>query len=650
MAVSEIEIVSIIGVNETLDDVVNFLGKSEAFQPEEVSSFYSDTKKFLPLLKQNPFDEPMNRLTSLITSLGKNVEDLKYSDKNLTEEQALAYADEFSASLEELLNNKIKIEQQLEDKLREISQIEHFVGLDLDFKRVTSCEYIKIRFGRLPKESFIKLDAYKNNPYMLFFKCTSDKTHYWGFYMVPIDHAKEVDMIFSSLYFERLKIYGIDSTPERAIADLKSQVDELKIEKKKVKDNIENLWNFEFKKYSAAYNKILECDTYYNIRSYGASYGNNFILTGWIPKEKREYFKKNLDKIHGIEYSIENASESKNHPPPTLLKNKKFFRPFEFFVDMYGLPNYKEIDPTAFVAVTYILMFGIMFGDFGNGLVLSIVGYIMWKLKNLKLGQVLIPCGVCSMFFGVLFGSCFGFEDAFDWLYKGVFHLSEKPISVMEPKTTNLIIYLTVGLGAVLLIISMIINIYSLCKQRKLSQAIFGPNSICGLVFFSSVIGGVLLQFIMGIKVLNTPYIILLIVLPLILIMFREVLEKLFDHDPDWKPESWGEYISQNAFELFEVVLSYATNTISFLRVGVYVLVHAGMLLFVFTLAEMAGGISSVVIIVLGNIVVIGLEGLLAGIQVLRLEFYEIFSRCYIGDGEPFTPVVVKNRLVEKNN
>ncbi|MBR4223911.1 MAG: ATPase, partial [Oscillospiraceae bacterium] len=98
--------------------------------------------------------------------------------------------------------------------------------------------------------------------------------------------------------------------------------------------------------------------------------------------------------------------------------------------------------------------------------------------------------------------------------------------------------------------------------------------------------------------------------------------------------------IATNFFECFEYLLGYATNTLSFVRVGGFVLSHAGMMSVVLALSEMAGS-GSVIVMVLGNIFVMGLEGLLSGIQVLRLEFYEMFSRYYVGGGKPFTPVHV---------
>ena len=116
----------------------------------------------------------------------------------------------------------------------------------------------------------------------------------------------------------------------------------------------------------------------------------------------------------------------------------------------------------------------------------------------------------------------------------------------------------------------------------------------------------------------------------------KEILIKLADRKPDWKPESVSDFIMQNIFELLEYVLSYASNTVSFLRVGAFVLVHAGMMMVVFNLA---GESKNIFVIILGNALVIALEGLLTGIQAMRLEFYEMFSRFYEGDGRPFNGV-----------
>ena len=136
-------------------------------------------------------------------------------------------------------------------------------------------------------------------------------------------------------------------------------------------------------------------------------------------------------------------------------------------------------------------------------------------------------------------------------------------------------------------------------------------------------------------------YVVLLIVLPLAAILFKEPLGKIVRHMAARPAEGMGAYLTEGAFELFEVVLSFFSNTMSFLRVGGFVLSHAGMMAVVFTLSEMVSGAASPIVIVAGNLFVIGMEGLIVGIQVLRLEFYELFSRYFDGDGKPFVPAAV---------
>ena len=147
----------------------------------------------------------------------------------------------------------------------------------------------------------------------------------------------------------------------------------------------------------------------------------------------------------------------------------------------------------------------------------------------------------------------------------------------------------------------------------------------------------------LNIQIMTPIYVICLIVVPLILVFLREPLSELVEGKKDWMPEKWGTFIVDNFFELFEVCLSYVTNTMSFLRVGAFVLVHAGMMQVVFVLASMFSGVGYTVTVIVGNLLVAALEALLVGIQVLRLEYYEMFSRFYIGDGRPFEPVTIEN-------
>ena len=135
---------------------------------------------------------------------------------------------------------------------------------------------------------------------------------------------------------------------------------------------------------------------------------------------------------------------------------------------------------------------------------------------------------------------------------------------------------------------------------------------------------------------------IVLFVLPLIVMFFKEPLTAILEKKSEKISGGFGMFVTQGFFELFEVLLSYFSNTLSFVRVGAFAVSHAAMMQVVMMLAGAESGTPSIPVIVLGNLFVCGMEGLIVGIQVLRLEYYELFSRFYKGTGREFKPFYQK--------
>lgn len=642
MAVSAVKLASIIGVLPALDEAIKVCGKSGIFHPDNAMSFYSQNNQFVPLAEGNPYSEPLRKLKEVMEKTGLSVNMVDIDDFDVSLKEINEYVNYINNKLGTLLEKKQEITERITKHKRSQLDISHFIGLDLNLKEIFDCEYIKVRFGKLPKESFQKLNAYQDDPYMLFFPCTIENKVCWGVYFAPLDTIADIDRKFASLYFERLWLNKIDGTPETELATIKKLIEQAEAELEQVDNKIENFWKTQKDQCLRFYTKLEELNTYFGIKKYVSKYNESFILVGWIPEEQEDNFEHQLSDVYGIECSIERADSDGKHSPPVKLKNNRFSRPFESFVEMYGLPSYNEIDPTALVSVLYTLLFGIMFGDLGQGLVLSLAGWLMWRLKKMMLGKILIRCGFSAAIFGLLYGAVFGLEHALDPMYKALFGLSEKPIDVMKPQSVTVIIVLAVALGASVILLSMAINIYSSLRRRNYEDALFGPNGVAGLVFYGSLLAGVV-AMALGFNLMTLPFVLGLLVLPVVLIFFKEVLGKLLAGENDWKPEKWGEFIVQNFFEMFEVVLSYVTNTMSFLRVGAYVLVHAGMMMGFLAIAEvMPGGtVGYTIMAVVGNAFVTVVEALLVGIQVLRLNFYELFSRFFQGQGRPYSPVRV---------
>lgn len=641
MARSKMKLVSIIGMMNHLDEVVTVLGHSGVFHVDDAIDFFSETQRFLPVSVKKEATTTLSKLKTIMAQADIKSQLVDFSDYDVSLEHIKQTVDKLHDELDALVKNKNEIENEIKNCKRQIENSAHFVGLNLEIDKIEACEYIASDFGRLPKESYKKLSEYEDNEFVQFFPISSDEKYYWGVYTAPIDQADEIDSIFSALYFEHCEVEGLKGTPTDFISKQKERILELEQESIEQDEQIKSYCDSHKDELLKIYSKLCEDNAFYSIMSKTYSYHDNFILCGWIPSENEKQIQNELESIESIEISIADAKEEIKHNPPVKLKNNFFSRPFEYYTQMYGTPNYNEIDPSSFLAFTYSLLFGIMFGDVGHGIVLLIAAIVMYKLMKMELGRLLVPCAISSTIFGFIFGSVFGFEHVLDPMYQKIFGLEEKPIEVMESHWTMTIIYGAVGIGMALVVVAMILNIYSSFKRKDIGNALFGVNGISGLVFYSSLVIGIVCTLMLNIKIMTVPYIILLIVVPLILVFLREPLSELVEGKKDWMPEKWGAFIVDNFFELFEVCLSYVTNTMSFLRVGAFVLVHAGMMQVVFVLASMFGSTGYIITVIVGNLLVAALEALLVGIQVLRLEYYEMFSRFYIGDGRPYSPVKV---------
>lgn len=639
MAVTKMRQMSVIGYANRLDAVIQVCCDSGQFQPEDALSFFpGDAAGFATIREQNPYTATLGALETAVSRVRG---ELTYQKPDRFERREVLeeYVRFVGGQSETLSQQWLDISARIDELRKEIEQFEHFRGLDVELQDILECETIKVRFGRLPKESFERLELYNDNPYVLFFPGASDNHYYWGVYFTPLEFAPEVDRIFASLYFERMRVAAENGTPEEILAHLRSEMEEKQREQAACAEEMTRFRETERERLDDVYSQLKELDFRFGVRRFAAQYNDKFILSGWIPAAAQKEFERRLDAVGEVEYSFEKAGGDPHHTPPVKLKNWKLFRPFEFFVDMYGVPRYNEIDPTAFVAITYTLLFGVMFGDVGQGLLVALIGWLMWKFKKMAIGRILVPCGISSAVFGLVFGSVFGFEHVLDPVYKALFGWEEKPIEVLQPDTTVLIIAAAIVVGLLLIVLSMVLNVYSGLRRRDFEGALFGPSGVCGLVFYVSLIAGLAGQMLLGWRLLTPAYVLPLIVLPLLLMFFREPLGRLVAREADWKPEKWGEYIVQNIFEMFETMLSYLSNTMSFLRVAAFVLVHAGMMMAVFAIGDLFGPFGYTVSVVVGNALVMVMEALLVAIQVMRLEFYEMFSRYYQGDGWEFSPL-----------
>ncbi len=527
-------------------------------------------------------------------------------------------------SLSEYRKTLKKREAFLKKKIR---NLKHFTSLDVDISELYNVSYSISHFGRLPIEYMETAQKTAEEKGFIFRVCSSNEQHCWGFYFTPKKYAAETEKFFASLYFKEYSMPEKSGKVTDIIDSCEKELEKIAAEKQK----IANFWHEHKTAIIDSYSILQDLQRLWNLKSNITIKNGRYNYSGSATSADRRKILTLYEAVGGFAAELDKTpvKETSKLKPPTKLKNNFFAKPYEYYVKMYGMPTYGGVDITSFVAVTYTLLFGIMFGDLGQGAILALGGFLAWKIKKIELGKILVPCGISSMIFGFVFGSVFGYEEMLDPVYHAI-GMRGKPVHVME--SVNTVLLFAIGIGITLVSLSIIINIYSVIKAKKYGEALFSNNGIAGLIMYLCGVS-LVIDFMAKITIIPTTICVTLLAICAVILFIKEILIGIVDKHPDWKPAGIGDFLAQNVFEMLEYVLSYFSNTVSFLRVGAFVLVHAGMMMVVFSLASDG---KNVIVVILGNLLVICLEGLLTGIQALRLEFYEMFSRCFEGDGKPF--------------
>lgn len=355
------------------------------------------------------------------------------------------------------------------------------------------------------------------------------------------------------------------------------------------------------------------------------------VITGWMDVRDKPRLISLLGAQCGDRFIL---TVHRDPCAPVRLRNIRIFKPFELLVRTMGMPANREVDPTPLTAVTYVLMFGLMFGDLGQGLVLTLGGYLLKRSARKtgregleKGGGILIACGLSAAVCGLLYGSFFSSERLIPALW---FHPATHIMQLFSA---------TILMGIVFIAVGLVVNIINSLINADYVEGLLEKRGLAVLVLYAAVV----LLSLRYIRTGQAPAAWetgVFIALPLAIFALRGVLGPVLFQGP--KPHHAAEYVIETFMEIMEIGLSLFANTISFIRVGAFALSHGGLSIVTYTLAAMADPAlhspGAVSVIVIGNIFIIGFEGLVCGIQSLRLEYYEFFGKFFGGDGVAFTP------------
>lgn len=367
------------------------------------------------------------------------------------------------------------------------------------------------------------------------------------------------------------------------------------------------------------------------------------LINGWVPAADAPVLEARVRQIAAGRCAIETTAPAnlREEQIPVLLRHPRWLRPFDMLVSAYGLPRYQELEPTLFVAISYLLMFGMMFGDAGHGAVFAAGGLIAWltgrSAKQRDVGLLLLFAGLSSVAFGIVYGSYFGLEHFKQY---ALWHdpLEGNPITLM---------YAAIGVGVVMISLGLILNIINRFWRGDVIGGLLDKFGLVGVVFYWGTLALITKFAALQSRGLVPLAIVLFLGLPIAGWALKEPIE-YFKHRRAGHVQEAGDGLfaagTESLVGAFEAVLSYLANTISFVRLAAYAMSHAALLVAAFMMAgelkqlSVGGDVLSVLMIVLGNLVAMILEGIIASVQALRLEYYEFFGKFFSGSGPAFQP------------
>lgn len=587
-------------------------------------------------------EEIISRTNSIINKLGeykkKNRKFFRYNTVNYDEfikdpKERI----ELLEKTEKLLDDLYFLNSENEEEKNALKQVKPYKDLKYSTKELSELSYISVHMGYVPEAryEFFKDYASRQNQYYFVFKQTELGIHVLIY--LDKDIAKEELNKLERFGFVEEKLPIIEETLKTYISNKQNIIDD---NNKKIQEITKSLSNIADN--SELELEILNDQMLSQIERKLVKYSktdNDYIFFGWISEEKVETLQPVVRKVT-LEYQIEFEEPTKFDNVPTLLSNNKFVEPFESITNTYSVPNYREIDPNPIMSFWYFMLFGLMVGDIGYGLIMITIFGLFLKLKKPKgemgsLVKVLFYTGFSTMIAGFVYGSLFGINIiptigkilGTGW--------TEPLLSPMNDPITMLIF--SVGFGAVHIMSGLVMKIILSIKQKDiltgLSEGLSWLLIILGIAFVA--IG------LVASSIFTTIGIILLALGILAMFVFggmkkNSVLGKIFG----------------GISGLFGIT-EYLNHLLSYSRVLALALSSAVIAFTFNTLAGLLQGniigiLFSVIVYIIGHVFNFLVSLLSAYVHGNRLQYLEFYGKFYQGGGYIFTPLGFKLQYINE--
>ncbi len=545
------------------------------------------------------------------------------------------------------LRDKLAFE---EDNLR---RAKNMLGMKADVAFLRSLEHMRIIIGYLPIKQLPHVEETVTTKFTVYipFEQRGDRQKS-AFFCLPGD-SEQLENQLKSIGFEpTLLPEDCSGIPEGAIKELEGKIEEINVSIVENENKLRGLgWSYRGELLRIRDHLTTNLDILKSVKSMGLS-EHTALITGWVPRERLGELEKTLRATLGGNFVLNSQApeeiadvKANKIKVPVIYNNPKLLKPFESLATTYGSPDYNEIDPSGIIGLAFLLMFGVMFGDIGHGLVLFLLGRVIQKqMKSAEvLGKIMTRAGASSMIFGVLFGSLFGHE------FHGRY-LPGLPLPFVPMENIDTFMAAAVAFGILFISIGLVINIINSIRSRNIEKGILENHGLAGALFYWGAVAILVKYMVSGSLGMPLWVMILILGIPLLVIFLKEPLNHLIKNKRPIVEEPIT-YIISSMIEVMETFIGFLSNTVSFIRVAAFSLAHAALFAAIFAIIKIIKGAApepttssiliALVVEVVGNIVIIVLEGLVVSIQSVRLIFYEFFSKFYAGEGEAFVPMKI---------
>ncbi len=457
----------------------------------------------------------------------------------------------------------------------------------------------------------------------------------------------------------------VDDIGGAARTGLDDKIAELKKEQQHAASEFNDIFAENKEKLLDIYTRARLNEMCLKVKSYLKNTQHTLFFSGWLPLKRKRDLEKAMTTATAGEVYFEwlhpgESSSGEQSDAPVKLNNPRFLKPFEMLVENFAIPAYGTIDPTPFVAVAYLIMFGLMFSDAGHGLVLILGGFAGIRFIKAsdtfhKLFQLIVYCGFSAVIFGVLFGSYFGFQ----WFkpiwfdYHGIIagHSSGNAFV----KDIFGILKITIYFGIFIIAAGLLFNWINVIIKKRWKQLVFDKTGLLGGWLYASGVYTAFYYVQNDYKSLpDNSFLIPMIAVPALLFFLKPIVEfllpsKTVEHKHKLSAFTVVEILMEWIVEMLEIFSGFLANTLSFMRVAGLGIAHVSLMIAFYEIALMVAndgrlGILSYVILLFGNVLVILLEGLSAGIQSLRLNYYEFFSKFFQETGYRYKPISLSTK------